>query len=182
MSELVLTAELNSSDVSPAEFRNAMRQLAGGISVITVGDGERRSGLTVTSVSSLSAEPPIVIFCISRGSSSWPILTTSRTFAVNVLAPEHIDIAERFSGKRGEKGAERYADATWSKLVTGAPVLSDAIAVLDCVVDEFIERHGSAIVVGRVQSAIIRPEPDIDEPLTYWRGTYGTTRKRSDPV
>ncbi len=159
-----------------------MRQLAGGISVITVGDGDRRSGLTVTSVSSLSAEPPVVIFCINRDSSSWPILSSSGTFAVNVLAPEHIDIAERFSGKRGEKGAERYADATWSQLITGAPVLSDAVAVLDCVVEELIERHGSAIVVGRVQSVKVRPEPDVNEPLTYWRGTYGATRKHLDKV
>jgi flavin reductase (DIM6/NTAB) family NADH-FMN oxidoreductase RutF len=177
MSEWATTEKRSISTVGTLEFRNAMRQLAGGISVITVGDGERRSGLTVTSLSSLSAEPPVVIFCISRTSSSWPILSIDRAFAVNILAPEHIDIAERFSGKRGEKGTERYADASWSKLVTGAPVLTDAVAVLDCEVDELIERHGSAIVVGRVQSVKIRAEPGINEVLTYWRGTYGATRK-----
>ena len=182
MSESATTEKITTSTIGAPEFRSAMRQLAGGISVITVGDGNHRSGLTVTSVSSLSAEPPVVIFCISRASSSWPILNRSRVFAVNVLAPEHIDIAERFSGKRGEKGSERYADATWSELITGAPVLSDAVAVLDCIAEELIERHGSAIVVGRVQSVKVRPEPDINEPLTYWRGTYGATRKRSDRV
>jgi flavin reductase (DIM6/NTAB) family NADH-FMN oxidoreductase RutF len=176
MSEVITAANGGSSSVDVSAFRNAMRQLAGGISVITVGNSDHRSGLTVTSVSSLSAEPPIIIFCISRASSSWSILKQSRTFAVNVLGPDHLGIAERFSGRNGEKGHERYAGAAWIGLVTGTPILADAAAALDCTVEELIERHSSAIVLGRVQSVKIHPEPNVTSPLMYWRGNYTTTR------
>lgn len=174
MSDVLTTAKGELSSVDPSAFRNAMRQLAGGISVITVGTRSHRSGLTATSVSSLSADPPLVIFCMSRASSSWQLLEQSRAFAINVLAPKHHRIAERFSGRSGEKGHERYVGATWSELVTGAPILADAVASLDCVVDELIERHNSAIVVGRVQGVRMRPESDALKPLVYWRGAYIT--------
>lgn len=179
MSEVISAMNGRFSSVDTSAFRSAMRQLAGGISVITVGNSENRSGLTVTSVSSLSAEPPIVIFCISQASSSWSILKQARTFAVNVLAPDHLAIAERFSGRNGEKGHERYAGSAWNELVTGTPILADAIAALDCTVEELIERHNSAIVLGRVQSVKVRPESDIAEPLTYWRGTYTSNTSTS---
>lgn len=176
MAEVITAANGGLLSVDASAFRNAMRQLAGGISVITVGNHDHRSGLTVTSVSSLSAEPPTIIFCISRASSSWSILKQSRTFGVNILGPDHLGIAERFSGRNGEKGHERYAGATWSELLTGTPILADAIAALDCTVEELIERHSSAIVLGRVQSIKIRPLSNVTSPLMYWRGTYTTTR------
>lgn len=177
MSEAIIATNRGLPSVEASAFRNAMRQLAGGVSVITVGYSNNRSGLTVTSVSSLSAEPPMLVFCVSRTASSWSILKQNRAFAVNVLGPDHLDIAVRFSGRNGEKGHERYTGAAWSELVTGTPILADAIAALDCTVEELIERHNSAIVLGRVQSINVRPEPDIASPLTYWRGAYTTTHK-----
>jgi flavin reductase (DIM6/NTAB) family NADH-FMN oxidoreductase RutF len=156
-----------------ATFRSAMRQLAGGISTITVGEGDDRTGLTVTSVSSLSAAPPSVVFCINQSSSSWPLLVRRRAFAVNVLSPAQMAVAERFSGRGGEKGLARYEGARWSKLVTGTHVLGDALAVLDCEVEELVERFGSAVVIGRVVAALVRGEDVEPEALTYWRGTYG---------
>ena len=150
-------------------FRRAMRQLPGGASIITVGRGEDVSGLTVTSVSALAAEPPTVIFCINRSSSSWPVLGRHRAFAVNVLGPQHVSVAERFSGRGGIKGAERYQDATWLTLVTGTPVLGDAISVLDCEVEEIIERHSHAIIVGRLLSMELSHRLS---GLVYWNGQY----------
>lgn len=155
-------------------FRQAMRQLAGGISAITVGrdDGER-TGLTVTSVASLSAEPPAVVFCINRASSSWPVLVRRRAFAVNVLAPAQRAVAYRFSGRDGIKGAARYDGARWSTLVTGTAVLEDALAVLDCEVEALVEHFASAVVIGRVVAVSVRDEIHTPEALTYWRGAYG---------
>ncbi|MCC7252187.1 flavin reductase family protein [Hyphomicrobium sp.] len=162
--------------VDAAAFRSAMRQLAGGISAITVGQDDDRTGLTVTSVSSLSADPPSLVFCINRSSSSWPVLVRRRTFAVNVLSPAQIGVAERFSGRGGAKGAARYEGVRWSRLVTGTPVLRDALAVLDCEVEELVERFGSAVVIGRVVAAEVRVEAAEPEALAYWRGTYGILR------
>lgn len=157
-------------------FRAAMRQLAGGISTITVGHGEERTGLTVTSVSSLSADPPTVVFCINQSSSSWPVLLKRRAFAVNVLPPAQRSVADRFSGRGGLKGSERYEGARWSSLVTGTPVLDDALAVLDCEATDIVERFGSAVVIGRVVALSVRSEESETEALAYWRGTYGIVR------
>src|ERR1700674_383574 len=93
--------------VAAGDFRSAMRHLAGGVSVITVGRGNDITGMTVTSVSSLSVDPPTLIVSINRGSSSWPLLKRHGVFGVNILTADQLDIAERFTGKEGRKGGTR---------------------------------------------------------------------------
>src|SRR5436853_7091008 len=100
--------------VSSAAFRGAMRHLTGGVSVITVGRGRDITGMTVTSVSSLSVEPPSLIVGINRSSSSWPLLKSCGFFGVNILNADQLGIAEQFTGKDGLKGAERFAGAEWT--------------------------------------------------------------------
>jgi flavin reductase (DIM6/NTAB) family NADH-FMN oxidoreductase RutF len=163
--------------IDAAAFRNAMRQLAGGISVVTVGRGDERTGLTSTSVSSLSANPPALTFSINQSASSWPALLRWRAFAVNVLPPSQRHVADRFSGRGGAKGLARYEGARWSELVTGTPVLGNALAALDCEVEDVIEKFGSAVVIGRVVAARVQGEEAELEALTYWRGAYGTLRR-----
>jgi len=151
------------------EFRSALRHLAGGVTVITTGVGDDRTGLTVTSLSSLSAEPPTVMFGLNLSSSSFPVLRRHRSFGVNFLTATQKEIADRFAGRGGEKGPARYAEAQWSEGRTGAPLLDGALAALDCEVEELIERHSHAIVIGRVRE--IRPGAN-DAALLYWRGDY----------
>ena len=153
----------------PASLRDAMRHLAGGVSVITAGIGEDRTGLTVTSAISLSVEPPTMIICVNRGASSWPVIRKYRHFCVNILGSLHQGVAERFSGRGGIKGPARYDGATWKSLVTEASVLDDAVASIDCEVEEFIERHSHAIVIGAVKAISVNG----GEPLVYGRGRYG---------
>jgi flavin reductase (DIM6/NTAB) family NADH-FMN oxidoreductase RutF len=152
-----------------ASFRSALRHLAGGVSVITTGHGEDRTGLTATSVSSLSAEPPTLMFGLNLGSSSFPVLARHRSFAVNFLNAAQKQIADRFAGRGGEKGAARYDGAEWSTGATGAPLLDEALAALDCEVEELIERHSHAIVIGRVREVRLGGD---DAALLYWRGDY----------
>ena len=83
-------------DVSSGDFRSAMRHLAGGVSVITAGLAKDITGMTVTSVSSLSVDPPTLIVSINRESSSWPLLKRYGAFGVNILAADQLDIAEGF--------------------------------------------------------------------------------------
>ncbi|MDQ0503354.1 flavin reductase family protein [Xanthobacter agilis] len=150
-------------------FRGAMRKLAGAVSVLTVGAGESRTGLTATSVSSLSVEPPTLLICVNRSSSSMAALTAHRSFAINVLRPHHQPLADQFAGKGGLKGPERYQGAEWTRLETGTPVLADALAAFDCELEEIIERHSHAIVVGRVLASRVT---ETAEPLLYWAGAY----------
>lgn len=152
-----------------ASFKNAMRHLAGGVSVITVGRGDDISGMTVTSVSSLAIEPATLIVSINRQSSSWPLLQKHNVFGANILSSEHVDVAERFSGVGGLKGAERFVGAEWSSLVSGVLLLAGALAAFDCEVEHVLERHSHAIVIGRVLDLRVSPNRSA---LTYWHGQY----------
>ena len=150
-------------------FKDSMRHLAGAVSVITVGRGEDRTGFTATSVTSFSVEPPSILVSLNRSSSSWPVLQRYGSFAVNVLAHNQHHIADRFAGRGGVKGAERYQGTEWSELVTGTAALPDALTVLDCELDEAIDRHSHSILIGRVRAITVRGEA---QPLLYWHGAY----------
>jgi flavin reductase (DIM6/NTAB) family NADH-FMN oxidoreductase RutF len=165
--------------VSPADFRGAMRQLTGGVSVITAGRGRDISGMTVTSVSSLSVDPPTLIVSINRGASSWPLLQRYGAFGVNILTSDQIDIAERFAGKGGLTGAERFAGAEWTTRASGVPLLVGALAAVDCEVEEIIERHSHAIVIGRVRDLQVSSRTAA---LAYWHGQYVAIDRDEDAV
>ena len=149
-------------------FKEAMRHLAGAVSVITVGDGESRTGFTATSVNSFSVEPPTLLVCVNLNASSWPLIMRTGGFTVNLLSQQDVAVADRFSGLGGVTGEGRYADAEWTS-ATGGYGLASALAVIDCELDEAIERYSHAILLGRVRSVTTRTEKT---PLLYWHKTY----------
>ena len=157
------------TEVTSSDFRNAMRQLTGGVSVITAGRGRDISGMTVTSVSSLSVDPPALIVSINREASSWPLVKRYGFFGVNILTSDQIDIAERFTGKGGLKGADRFAGAEWTTRASGVPLLVGALAAIDCEVEDVVERHSHAIVIGRVLDVAVSARTAA---LAYWQGRY----------
>lgn len=169
MNSLVRNIRESRIEASADNFRSAMRSLASGVSVITTGRGNDLSGMTVTSVSSLSVEPATLIVSINRRASSWPLLQRHGVFGINILGSDHLDIAERFSGVGGLKGAERFAGAEWVSLVSGVPLLTGALAAFDCEVEYVVERHSHAIVIGRVLDLRVSPGKPS---LTYWQGQY----------
>lgn len=154
---------------SSKSFTNAMRALVGNCSVITVGEGNDISGLVVTSAISLSAEPPLLLACINRNSSSWPLLDKYRKFGWSSLGAGHQQIAENFSGFGGVKGPDRYRDGDWETAESGALLLKGAPAAFDCEVEEMIDRATHSIVIGRVRA--IREGKDAGA-LIYWNGSF----------
>jgi flavin reductase (DIM6/NTAB) family NADH-FMN oxidoreductase RutF len=163
-------------------FRAAMRNLAEGVSIVTAGQGEHRAGLTATSVSSLSLDPPSLIVCISRCSSTLPVLLEHRAFGVNLLSVAHRDLAERFAGRAGLSGAARYAGHTWITLATGTPLLVDALAAIDCTLAAVFDWHSRAVIIGTVKA--IHHRHCGRHPPVYWRGEYDelATRAVAAPV
>ena len=155
--------------ISGNDFRGAMRHLTGGVSVITVGRSEDITGMTVTSVASLSVDPPTLIVSINREASSWPILKRQGFFGVNILAAHQVEVAERFTGKDGLKGSDRFVGAQWNKHVSGVPLLVGALAAIDCEVEDIVERHSHAIVIGRVLDI---QTSGHTAALAYWQGRY----------
>jgi len=168
MNSLVRSVSIE-TEVTSGDFRDAMRQLTGGVSVITAGRGRDISGMTVTSVSSLSVDPSALIVSINRESSSWPLVKRYGFFGVNILTSDQIDIAERFTGKGGLKGADRFAGARWTTRASGVPLLVGALAAIDCEVEDVVERHSHAIVIGRVLDVAVSARTAA---LAYWQGRY----------
>jgi flavin reductase (DIM6/NTAB) family NADH-FMN oxidoreductase RutF len=166
-------------DVSSADFRKAMRHLTGGVSVITVGQGRTITGMTVTSVTSLSVDPPALIVSINRSASSWPILKRTGFFGVNILNADQSDIAERFAGKGGITGADRFAGSEWIRRVSGVPLLAGALAAIDCEVEQIVERHSHAIVIGRPLDMQLSQRTAA---LAYWQGQYVAIERNEDEV
>jgi flavin reductase (DIM6/NTAB) family NADH-FMN oxidoreductase RutF len=178
MNSTVRTIKLD-REVSADDFRNSMRHLAGGVSVITVGRGNDITGMTVTSVSSLSVDPPTLIVSINRESSSWPLLQRDGFFGVNILNADQQEIAERFTGKDGLKGADRFAGAQWVTRASGVPLLVGALAALDCEVEDIVERHSHAIVIGRVKDMLVSSR---SAALAYWQGQYIAIDQNEDAI
>ena len=149
-------------------FRMAMREFATGVCLITTA-GVERAGCTATAVSSLSLTPPALIVCLDRANSTFVRLKSEGVFAVNVLAAGHEALAGRFAGRDGVKGAARFDMGDWMELVTGAPVLADALAAMDCRVEEIIDRHTHAIVIGAVQAVRLGEHRPA---LAHWRSRF----------
>ena len=166
-----MIASTTPSPTDAGLLRDAMRRGAGGVSVVTTGRGPDRNGMTVTSAISLSMSPPTMLVAVDRGTSTWPVLVAAGHFAVNMPSARQVAVAERFAGRGGLKGAARYAGADWFRLGSGTWGLADALAVIDCRIEEIIERHSHAIVLGTVLAVHPGDDP-LAEPLVYAAGAF----------
>src|SRR5215471_17695615 len=103
---------VNGTDEVERQFRIVMRRLAGGVSIITAGQGGDITGMTVTSLTSLSATPPRLLVSINRQASSFALIEQHRLFGVNILGSEQQDVAGHFSNSR-LKGSQRFESINW---------------------------------------------------------------------
>ena len=158
-----------SSHPTSQEFRTAMRAVVGNCSVITTGLGDSATGLVVTSAISLSAEPPLLLACVNRSSSTWPVLKDSGFFGWSSLGAAHQPVAERFSGVGGLRGLARFDGANWDTAISGARLLVGAPVAFDCAVEEMIDRATHSVLIGRVLA--IRTTAQAGA-LAYWNGEY----------
>ncbi|HVV42946.1 MAG TPA: flavin reductase family protein [Nitrobacter sp.] len=156
--------------VDPASFKSAMRQLVGGVTVITAGRGQDISGMTVTSFASFTADPPSVVVSVNRESSSWPLIERYRAFGANVLASGQLDMAKRFTSQSGLAGATRFQAIEWRSKATGAPLLVNSLVSLDCELCRFIEFHSHMLLVGNVVAVDMSSK--CGGSLAYWNGQY----------
>ncbi len=152
-----------------ADYPEALRRIPRGVSLLTfVIDGER-FGLTATSVSSLSRDPPAILVSIDRRSPVGADFLRSASFGISILSAESDALAERFAGGAVIPEKERRGDDLWTTSPSGLPLLADAAAALDCERDDVMDYHGAAIVVGRVRGVLALGKSSA---LLYWRGGY----------
>lgn len=151
-------------------FKRGMRHLAASVCLITTRLGSERGGLTATAVCSVSAEPPQLLVCVNREASAHPLIVASRIFAVNVLAPAHRKIAERFAGMDGVEGDARFVDlGDWHTLSTGAPVLCGCPVTFDCRVVSTTVAGTHTVVIGEIVDVALDPGC---MPLLYAEGAF----------
>ena len=160
-------------DVEPTELKAALRHMVGSVSVITAGEGSGRTGATVTSAYGLSVDPAAMIVTINRDSSTYKAVRDYGHFCVNVLRQGQEDLANRFAGIGGIKGAERYVGHEWAVLKSGALALQSGLLALDCVLEDEIRKFSHAIFVGRVVALETKP----GEALLYTHGGYDAFAK-----
>ncbi len=133
-----------------ASFRDAMARVASAVHVVTTRGPEGRAGLTATAVASVSDSPPTVLVCVARPSRTLAVIEAAGLFCINTLPGDALDLAEIFASRRGIEGEARFGTHDWKPLVTGAPVLSDAVAAFDCRLTAIHDVATHRILIGEV--------------------------------
>lgn len=154
--------------ISSEEFRNALRHFPAGVTIVTIRSGEQKHGLTVSAFASVSADPPMIMIIIEQRHHAWAILQEEgAVFAVNILGENQSELSNRFAWTKDE---DRFAQGSWSTAATGAPILTDALAWLDCRIHARYPAGSHTIYVGLVEASNV-PEPEA-HPLIYWNRAY----------
>ncbi|MFD9942737.1 flavin reductase family protein [Nonomuraea sp. NPDC059023] len=162
-----MTDTLPDRSIAADQFRQALAVHASGVVVITAQSDGLPVGLTATSFSSVSLEPPLVSFYVDRSSTTWPRLGAADHFAVNILASDQAELAARFA----RKNIDRFAAPTrWRPGPLGAPLLRDVCAHLICLPYERAEVGDHVLVVGLVADTHVR---HTGRPLLYHQGRFG---------
>jgi flavin reductase (DIM6/NTAB) family NADH-FMN oxidoreductase RutF len=175
MSGETTTPESGSDDgkrpIAPG-FRDAMRRLAGTVTIVTVVDGQTRHGTTATAVTSLSMDPPSLLVCLNRDTRLYGILSRTDKFCVNVLHCENVEVSRKFASPITSE--ERFAAGDWTSDDDGAPpYLANALASIQCAKESSVDYGSHTVFIGRVLS--VRNREDI-APLVYVDGGYAATR------
>jgi 3-hydroxy-9,10-secoandrosta-1,3,5(10)-triene-9,17-dione monooxygenase reductase component len=158
------------------QFRDVLGLFCSGVTVVTsVSDG-KPVGMTCQSFSSVSLEPPLVMFSPAKTSRAWPLMQRAGFFCVNILAADQADL----SNAMATKGDEKFTGVGWSAATTGAPVIEGVIGYIDCTVHQVIEAGDHYVVIGRVKELAFGDRQPGDgsgapaqvDPLLFLSGKY----------
>lgn len=145
------------------ELRKIMGSFATGVTVVTT-DSEPPTGLTVNSITSLSLDPPLVLFAVDKKAGSLAAFNETRRFAVSILTTEQQDISNRFA----TPGPKDFSDLAIKTAETGAPILAGALAWADCRVVDVLPGGDHDIFIGEV----VAGDVNVGNPLLYFAGKY----------
>jgi 3-hydroxy-9,10-secoandrosta-1,3,5(10)-triene-9,17-dione monooxygenase reductase component len=155
------------------KFRDVLSRFASGVTVVTTTSNDEPVGMTCQSFSSVSLEPPLVLFIPAKSSRSWPLIQRSGKFCVNFLAADQAEL----SNTMASRGVDKFGDVKWTPSpVTGSPILEGSLAHVDCTIHTVHEAGDHYVVIGRVVD-LDTDEVDGD-PLLFFQGKYRTTDPR----
>lgn len=161
-----------------ARFRRVLGHFCTGVTVVTAAPGGDPVGFACQSFSSLSLDPPLVLFCPATRSRTWPVIERAGSFCVNVLSQAQQDVSTVF----GTKGADKFSSLAWTAAPSGAPVLDGVLTWIDCTVEAVHPAGDHYVVIGRVTALGEDGQEGGDpaRPLLFYRGRYTGTEPESE--
>jgi 3-hydroxy-9,10-secoandrosta-1,3,5(10)-triene-9,17-dione monooxygenase reductase component len=156
------------SDSAPTgtRLRSVLGHFCTGVTAITALDGAGPAGFTCQSFSALSLEPPYVCCCPGKGSTTWPRIRDAGRFCVNILAADQ----EPLGKSMARSGADKFAGVPWSRSPNGSPLLTGALAWVDCTLEREVDAGDHTVVIARVTA--LGAERDVP-PLLFYRSAFG---------
>ena len=159
--------------IGTAEFRNALRNWASGVTVVTAKDREGNlHGITVSAFASVSLEPPLVLICIDKFTGSHHAFAEGPHFVVNILSDRQENLSRQFATPLLDK----FDNVEFEKNLNGVPVLGGALCNLECRLVFSYEGGDHTIFIGEIEKAAVRD----GKPLLYFQGNYADLRERPD--
>jgi len=147
-------------------FRHALGSFPTGVAVVTAVTAGEPVGMTVNSFTSVSLDPPLVLWCLKRDSNRYQVFADAKAFTINVLGTEHEGVSSRLA----RQGEHKLHDIALLETELGPPALADAHAVFECRCEAIHDGGDHAILIGRVVRFARR---DDGAPLVFYRGRYG---------
>jgi flavin reductase (DIM6/NTAB) family NADH-FMN oxidoreductase RutF len=153
--------------IDSRSFRKALGCFASGVTVVTALNPETKvpAGVTVSAFSSLSLDPPLVMFCLGVQTSSLETFKSAGHFVVNVLSEDQRDLSIRFASRADQK----WTGVAWESWNSGAPVLGNCLTNLECSLVKTVEGGDHLIFIGKVEKM---KHQEGGSPLVYFRGSY----------
>lgn len=167
------SAGADAGQVAAEDFKQFFRRHAAGVAVVTVG-GASPYGLTVTSLTSVSAQPPVAIFSIGTAASAWPMIAARDGVVINVLADDQTEVSRRFAAR----DVDRFAGVRWFRLPTGEPVLEGSLGWLHGHITHRIPIGSSFLVTVEIDQ--IRIDPGR-APLVFYNQEHYRLGDPTDP-
>ncbi len=151
------------------DFLQAMSKAANSVYVVTTDGAGGKVGVTVSAVTSVSADAPSVLICVHHESPAAAAIQTNGAFCVNLLAEDQAHISDAFAGLTGAKGKDKFTCADWETGATGCPILSDPLAAFDCALVHDLRVGSHHIFVGELRGIDVS---DKQSPLIHANRSY----------
>ncbi|HEX7169058.1 MAG TPA: flavin reductase family protein [Acidimicrobiales bacterium] len=150
-----------------AHLKQVMGHFCTGVTIVTAIDGDDPVGFTAQTFQSLSLDPPLVLFCPQKTSSTWPRIQGAGSFCVNILADDQEALCRAFAAS----GSDKYRGVGWKPgPATGAPVLDGVLAWVEASIESEHDGGDHVIVIGRIVDLRVEHE---GHPLVFYRGGFG---------
>lgn len=150
------------------QLRKVMRQWTSGITVVSAHYDGKDHGMTVSSFTSVSLDPPLVIISLMKDSRTLEMILRSNSFGITILSTDQVEISKIFAGEI-EDTENRFADIEIIRLVTGSPLTKGGLAFFDCEVSQVIDFATNSLIIGEVIAAELGEQ---DHPLLYFDQQY----------